>query len=895
MATRTFAASKDSIIAIRGIDGASFGAGKDYHNYVGDSGDYTIRSLIQFTLDFSNVGSINSATLYLKTPRSSDGTVNGVLRDTHGTWNSGSLKFSRVTTTWTEGTYGTDEGFNGVNSVEWDNQPSTTATGAVNFTTRTSRPSSPAVDTIVITDIVKAWAPTSVTGGGNATNYGIQIRNNTEGGSDYCEWYSLEGGASGISGAVAPYIVIDYNAAAPTVTIGSPSTPASAGIAKLVNITDTTEWSASTQLARPQLGWNYSSAASLAQSSWRVRIYSASTGGTKYYDSGLITDTAHKTDTYFEVPGTTNVPAWVSSATGYAGWSTITGLVNGTEYWWTIEVVDSSGNTSSESARYAFKVRWGQVIHVWDSGSTSSSQWDITYPAPPAGTQAAMFYRSTTTTTATTGTWYSSIGAVVSGRRYLQTMLRLSTNAGAQPTVGDITFSYLAGTVSPDSWEVDANGTLILNNSTYRFGTKSGLLTAASSAATIIQPKRDTTQYDIAVIAGQPYIFSAYVKPTPQTLLTSRTIKLRTYAASGESATLGAEIGIGSDNYTSFEQQDGWYRIFYKFTPAGSWVKPIIEFGTGTGAAVGDAIYLDGAQVEEGNVVRSWTPGFVTQAITIEGSGITVDKSGGGSLRLRGSTGGTRDVVELGANGLNFGGSSVASLYSGSASTLNVTGDLSVSTAIRAATGGADPAVYIGDDSLIFDADISDTMGIQGQQTAANGGIVFGSGKDTNLYRGGVNVLKTDDSLYVAGHTLTRVDRSGTGDNTTITTAGTYYPLTNAEIVFTPQFEGQRWLLAYTAYCSLNTTVVQYAFVRADVTANTADPATQISILGYGRSDNFGVSGRGSTVAVTKVYTVTAADMTAGTRKFKLYGTTQTTSGLVLSLSYTQMTAIPLG
>lgn len=77
--------------------------------------------------------------------------------------------------------------------------------------------------------------------------------------------------------------------------------------------------------------------------------------------------------------------------------------------------------------------------------------------------------------------------------------------------------------------------------------------------------------------------------------------------------------------------------------------------------------------------------------------------------------------------------------------------DVLVHGPVKTATGNADPAVYVGDDALIFDADTADTLGIQGQQTATSGGIVFGSGKDTNLYRSAANTLKTDDSLIVAG------------------------------------------------------------------------------------------------------------------------------------------------
>jgi hypothetical protein len=158
--------------------------------------------------------------------------------------------------------------------------------------------------------------------------------------------------------------------------------------------------------------------------------------------------------------------------------------------------------------------------------------------------------------------------------------------------------------------------------------------------------------------------------------------------------------------------------------------------------------------------------------------------------------------------------------------------------------------------------------------------------------RNGTLTVKPSVGLSLPNTTVSQYDKGGSSDSTTITTAGTYYALTNAEVSFSPQFEGQRWLLTFTGYASLNTTTIQYCFVRANVvtTANV-----NIVDLGFSRADNFGTSGRGATVAFTKVYVATAADVTAGTRKFKLYGTVQTTNGLNLSLAYTQMTAYPIG
>lgn len=76
--------------------------------------------------------------------------------------------------------------------------------------------------------------------------------------------------------------------------------------------------------------------------------------------------------------------------------------------------------------------------------------------------------------------------------------------------------------------------------------------------------------------------------------------------------------------------------------------------------------------------------------------------------------------------------------------------DLVVQGSVAAAQDGTDDAFVVGDDAIIFDADTADALGIKGQQTAANGKIVFGSGKDTNLYRSAANELKTDDSFVVS-------------------------------------------------------------------------------------------------------------------------------------------------
>lgn len=150
------------------------------------------------------------------------------------------------------------------------------------------------------------------------------------------------------------------------------------------------------------------------------------------------------------------------------------------------------------------------------------------------------------------------------------------------------------------------------------------------------------------------------------------------------------------------------------------------------------------------------------------------------------------------------------------------------------------------------------------------------------------NITGTD-WLKLSSWNQASASNDASADTVTVTSAGTYYAIGGAscEVSFTPDFIGQKFFVTVTGYASLNTTVVQYCFVRVDVT-NSSN--TQIEILGYGRSDNFGSSGRGGTVALNKIW---SADQTS-TRKIKLYGTAQTTSGLTLSLAYWQINVMAL-
>jgi hypothetical protein len=445
-------------------------------------------------------------------------------------------------------------------------------------------------------------------------------------------------------------------------------------------------------------------------------------------------------------------------------------------------------------------------------------------------------------------------------------LLRLSSDAGVQPSLGSISFTFLSGTVSPDNWEVDANGTIVLNTSIYRFGTKSGYLQAITSAATKVQPKRNTGEYDVAVLEDTEYIFSAYVRPDLNTAETDRTIKLRVYEASGNSASLGAEIGSGSANYTEFESQDGWYRLTYQFSSPGGFVKPVIEFGTGTGAAAGDGVFLDGAQVEEGKVVRSWTPGFVTQAITIEGGGITVDKQNGGSFRLRGSDAGSiRNVVSLGAKGLEFGGATnPAEIYSTNESQLDFAAGGGVSASVNSA------GLYLPAGKIInFEgttADASETTLTAGEPTAVR----------TITLPDATGTVALTNSRFAQNHI------AAPGANTTIATSVT--ALNGLSVTFTPTYTEQ-------VAIHLHVIIIQTASPASAVNMNIRAQLDGVSFSEFGYTALSASHGSPSafTLSVTcgfqavagTTYTVRGVAQKSG--NFGTYVANSTGSGLFLN------------
>lgn len=209
MAIKTFYASKD---ALMGRDVGSSGSGgwngKDNHNFVGFDGTYRVRSLIYFSIDFSGMYSITSATLYLITSTNNN---NHTIQTSPPT----DLNIKRVTSDWSEGAQEPGEGnFSSSMSWNWGNMNDKTSTSN-QVTVSIDQDADGSEESIDITDIVNDWFS-------GIPNRGIMLQNASSEISNSAK--SLLFRSRQASQADSPRLVIDYvvNSAPNAPTLNSP-------------------------------------------------------------------------------------------------------------------------------------------------------------------------------------------------------------------------------------------------------------------------------------------------------------------------------------------------------------------------------------------------------------------------------------------------------------------------------------------------------------------------------------------------------------------------------------------------------------------------------------------------------------------------------------------------
>ena len=280
----------------------------------------------------------------------------------------------------------------------------------------------------------------------------------------------------------------------------------------------------------------------------------------------------------------------------------------------------------------------------------------------------------------------------ISGQaRYLHAHIRTSVDnasSSAQPKLNNVQFSYLSAVQTPDYWTAAGSAgdtaNIVLDSDTRRFGTKSVRITSSTSGDAFIYPFRINSGDDISVVPNTIYSFSCYVKVG--SLSGANNIRLRVYPA-GTSEPASANIIADSGPHTSYvADNEYWRRLSITFTTSSSThaVRPMIYMTNSAGLA-NDYFWADGILFEEGTVVRSWTPGFVTSGVTFEGGGLNIDTSRGGVLRLRGGNAGARDQISVGARGLLFGGdTNPVQVYSSASGQIDIGGGIVATGAISA-------------------------------------------------------------------------------------------------------------------------------------------------------------------------------------------------------------------
>jgi hypothetical protein len=499
--------------------------------------------------------------------------------------------------------------------------------------------------------------------------------------------------------------------ALPTVSSPTPN----ATLSDIANLDDLAIWTTGGAHAKPILSFVYGSATAKSMAAYRLRIYNSASVPQQDTTVNLTA-----------LPGATVVLRPIFP------------MVLGTLYKWGVEVRDTLGNWSTAMALRDLKVRWGQGILTQNVGVGASGLNVRTGSLTNGG--MALLYRTADDAAMTTNVsgWVTDVGALNVVRAYVQVMVRLVAKvSGQNPTLPDITLGYTAVAAAlPDKWQASAGATLVLDNRR-RFGAFAAKLTGAvAGTAYYMYCWRHVTTDGILVVADTDYIYSAYVNTGGALGGTGQVQLMVRNAWNGGAYTFDPAIQPAGVSYFTSDTStspDGWQRLVARFhVPKGtSQVWPTIWFRPG---ANNQAIWVDAGKWEEGAVVTTWAPGLIGSAGAVDAMGLVVDGSAGGVFRLRGTTGGARDTVELGSGGLTYGGE--AEISSPAAGAMRITPAIDLPEGAIPATPpsgfwrlyGTATSVYAkGDTGTVLDLGVQGGTGTSGPPTGPAGGVLAGS------------------------------------------------------------------------------------------------------------------------------------------------------------------------
>lgn len=752
MATTTFACNKDARIALAGA--VSLGAGASDYLPVGLHGGYLYRSLFGFSYSFAGMTTITSAILKVKT--SSQYYV--------GFGSDPDINIYRIVEAWSEGS---SVGLSGTNAVEWDNQPtidSTVLAGPHDVAT-----SENTWDSFDVTALLQAALTAGVF-------YGLRMRATDEGtATDVTEFYAREYGSNDA------YIDVTYTTSAvplaPTLVAPASNATARSRVPTFTLVHNDpnpcTMYEIEVNASATGVGavlWDSGAQTSGIIGNDITRVYagSALANGTAYYWRARTSDatgwgpwTGWRKFTTVVLPTVTLTQPAASgilgkmSYTAGAGWTTPRLNVGwtfacgdgGTQTHYEVEVGTSAagaqlvntgfvasaaaslvcsavfteaqrvfvrvqvrcshGETSAWSSEFQVATRWGMARFFKDMASVPTSWSTSGLVSAVSGSSAiAVEYAASASSVALTAGYKATLAEVVKAQFFHLRVWLMAWGSAAppSPSLDAIRLNYGANVIIPDGWTLPVGGSV--DGATRVYGTQS-LRIDGTGVST------DRRAYQLIPIEPNTlYTVQGRIKtlgPAAARILVSGSV---------------APSGIVFATDTVNDSPD-WKRFTFQFN---SLADNEIYVHCQVRGAAGTSAWFDALKVEASSVATQWTPGFLGDGVVLDAGGLQVDASNGGIFRLRGSTGGLRDSVEIGAKGLVLGGD--VTLYSDTTNVLRTDDDLIV--ALRLSVGTVDRAS--GQINLLA-------------AIASDAGIGFGT--DVNLYRSAANVLRTDDTLSI--------------------------------------------------------------------------------------------------------------------------------------------------
>lgn len=359
----------------------------------------------------------------------------------------------------------------------------------------------------------------------------------------------------------------------------------------------------------------------------------------------------------------TIVSGEVSSAATTATPSPSSAFVESNYYFVRLRVFDGL-EWSAWDGWFECRVRWALTTHAKDvniSGAAPTT-WAVAglHTTTGATYGITLEYNSSDDGTANLGSWKSDLSQVTKRKwvHYRAWFFAWGTSPATRASLDDITIQTTGYLLQPDFWlpsPISGEGGLV-EVGKYVFGTQSLRMNGDGTEQVIRQQVR--------VEQNTYYMLQGRVESIGNS---GARVQL---SDTDLGASLHSTDALIADASFSTMVAIPWF----SGERSAVWVQCRVNGAAGTSG------FFDGIKMEKGLVASAWgptyigtTPGLTGAGAVVDAGGVQVDAKFEGIFRLRGSAGGARDIVELGTNGLKFGGAtSPAELYSDTADELRL-------------------------------------------------------------------------------------------------------------------------------------------------------------------------------------------------------------------------------